>query len=115
MGRWDEAVQINLHILELFPDDIQARNRLGKAYSELGRYDEAVATYEQNLQRQPSNNIARKRLADLYAFLKREPAVALGESMPGIEIMEEGEETEEWVEHLEEEDIEAGSDEDSND
>ncbi len=113
MGRWDGAVQVNLRILELFSDDTQARNRLGKAYSELGRYDEAVLAYEQSLQHQPSNNIARKRLAELYALLKREPAVALGESMPGIEIVEEGEE--EAQEYLEEEDIEARLDEDSTD
>ncbi|KPL15334.1 MAG: hypothetical protein AMJ93_16700 [Anaerolineae bacterium SM23_84] len=47
MGRWDEAVQANQRILEIFPDDIQAHNRLGKAYSELGRYEEAATAYEQ--------------------------------------------------------------------
>lgn len=77
MGHWDEAAQSNLQILELFPDDIQARNRLGKAYSELGRYEEAAEAYEQNLERQPSNAIARKKLTELYALLKREPEAVL--------------------------------------
>ena len=92
MGRWDEAVQANLRILELFPDDIQARNRLGKAYSELGRHEEAATAYEQSLQRQLSNNIARKNLAKLYALLNREPGIALGETTPDSESTEEAEE-----------------------
>ncbi|MBC7232939.1 MAG: tetratricopeptide repeat protein [Chloroflexi bacterium] len=110
MGKWDEAVQANLQVLQMFPDDIQARNRLGKAYVELGRYEEAVAAYEEALQRQPSNNIARKRLAELYAQLNRKPAVPL-EIIPTTELAEEeGEEIEELEEHAEEEEIETGLD-----
>jgi len=101
MGRWDEAVQANQRILEIFPDDIQAHNRLGKAYSELGRYEEAATAYEQSLQRQPSNSIARKNLAELYALLNREPGIALGETSPDSETTEEDEE--ELEESLEEE------------
>ena len=92
MGRWDEAVQTNQSIVELFPDDIRARNRLGKAYFELGRLEEAAAAYEESLKGQPSNNIARKRLVELYALLKREPEMPLGEGMPGIEMAEAEEE-----------------------
>jgi len=73
MGHWDEAVQTNLRILELYPDDIQTRNRLGKAYLELGRLEEAAATYEHTLQEQPTNTIARKKLVELYALLERTP------------------------------------------
>jgi len=113
MGRWDKAAQANLHIIELFPDDTQARNRLGKAYYELGRYDDAVGAYEGSLQRQPSNNIARKKLAELYAQLNREPAMAVGEGMPAIEISDE--EAEEAEDYMEEEEVEAGADDDSAD
>jgi tetratricopeptide (TPR) repeat protein len=74
MGRWDEAVPINLKVLEASPDDVSARNRLGKAYYELGRHEEALDAYEENLRLEPSNNIARKRLAELYALLNREPS-----------------------------------------
>lgn len=110
MGQWDEAVQANLRVLEMFPEDIQARNRLGKAYFELGRYEEAVAVYEEVLRRQPSNNIARKRLAELYAQLNRKPAIPL-EIIPTIEMAEEeGEEIEEFEEFVEEEEIETGLD-----
>ncbi|MGQ9493360.1 MAG: tetratricopeptide repeat protein [Anaerolineae bacterium] len=108
MGHWDEAIQANLRVLEMFPDDISARNRLGKAYLELGRYEEAIAAYEETLQRQPSNNIARKKLAELYAQLNRKPTIPL-EIIPAIELAEEEEETEEFEEYLEEE-IEPGID-----
>nr|MBC7243966.1 tetratricopeptide repeat protein [Chloroflexota bacterium] len=110
MGHWDEAVQANLRVLEMFPDDIQARNRLGRAYLELGRYEEAIAAYEATLQRQPSNNIARKRLAGLYAQLNRKPTIPL-EITPAIELAEEEEEEiEEFEEYIEEEEIEPGID-----
>ena len=78
LGRWDEAAQMNLRILELFPDDLSAQNRLGKAYSELGRLEEAVVAYEESLKKQPSNPIARKNLAALYAVLKRDTEPVLG-------------------------------------
>jgi tetratricopeptide (TPR) repeat protein len=114
MSRWDDAVQANLQILEVFPDDIQARNRLGKAYYELGRPEDALAAYEQSLQKQPTNNIARKKLAELYAQLKRQPAVKLGEGMPAIEIAEEEqEEAAEFEDYLEEEDAEPSVEEDT--
>jgi len=73
MGRWDEAIQVNLQVLKLFPDDIQARNRLANAYSELERYDEALEAYEHSLQAEPSNSIARRKVPDLYARLDRKP------------------------------------------
>jgi len=110
-GNWDEAVQLNLRVLENYPSDFQARNRLGKAYYELGRHEEALQTYEECLRVQPSNNIARKRLAELYAMLKREPTVALGETMPGIEIAEGDEdELEDLETYLEEDEGDAGAD-----
>ncbi len=76
-GEWDEAVQRNLQILEMFPQDVKARNRLGKAYLELGEYEQAAATYEENLEKQPSNAIARRRLTELYALVEREPVTVL--------------------------------------
>jgi len=116
MGRWDEAVQSNLHILEVFPDDTPARNRLGKAYYELGRHEDALTAYEQGLRKQPSNNIARKKLAELYAELKRQPTIHVGEGMPAVEIAdEEADEVEDFEEYMEEEDVEASADEDPSD
>ena len=93
MGRWDEAIQANLNILKIFPDDIPARNRLGKAYFELGRYEEAIKAYEQTLRQQPSNNVARKRLEELYPLVNMDPTTAL-ENVLGLKIAEEEEEIE---------------------
>jgi tetratricopeptide (TPR) repeat protein len=104
MGRWDEAAQANQEILDLFPDDIQARNRLGKAYYELGRHDEAAEAYEQNLKRQPSNTIARKKLTELYALLKREPETTI-EGRVGSDDLDEDED--ELEDDSEEEEFEA--------
>ena len=115
MSRWDDAVQANLHILEVFPDDTQARNRLGKAYHELGRPEDALVAYEQSLQKQPTNNIARKRLAELYAQLNREPAIKLGEGMPAIEIAEEDAEEADFEDYMEDEDNESAVEEDTSD
>jgi len=94
LGRWDEAVQMNARVLELFPEDIGARNRLGKAYTELGQLEEAVAAYEESLKRQPSNPIARKNLADLYAMLKKDPQT-LASMLDGQEEEEEDDDVEE--------------------
>ena len=98
MGRWDEAVQTNLHILEVFPDDVRAYNRLGRAYTELGRHEEAVEAYEQALQRQPSNPISRKRVTELYTLLEREPDSKLRATVDDGEVDEDENEVEEELE-----------------
>ena len=36
-NRWQEAVAANLGIIEVFPSDVDAYNRLGRAYMETGR------------------------------------------------------------------------------
>ena len=64
-GLWEEAVTANQFILEDFPDDLGANNRLGKALSELGRNDEAKRAFEQALLISPSNGISKKNLVRL--------------------------------------------------
>ena len=39
--RWEEAAGVNRAIIEDFPDELEAYNRLGKALSELGQNGEA--------------------------------------------------------------------------
>lgn len=113
-GSWDEAAQSNLRILESYPQDIRARNRLGKAYFELGRHEEALQAYEECLKAQPSNNIARRRLADLYALLHREPAIPLGETIPTLEMTEgDDDEVEELDTYLDEDEPEGGVEEEA--
>jgi hypothetical protein len=62
---WDEAVLTNKNILQLFPSEAEAYNRLGKAYSELGLYAEARDAYSQTLVYSPKNTIAKKNLGRL--------------------------------------------------
>ncbi len=40
-GRWREAVVANMSIIEQFPNDAAAYNRLGRAHMELGEYEHA--------------------------------------------------------------------------
>ncbi|MBI2918098.1 MAG: tetratricopeptide repeat protein [Chloroflexi bacterium] len=64
-NRWEEAVQVNQAILELFPNDVDALNRLGKSLTELGKYDEAKDAYRRALGIDPLNTIAQKNLSRL--------------------------------------------------
>lgn len=64
-NRWDEAAQLNREILELFPNEVDAYNRLGKALTELGRYADARDAYAQAVKLDPLNGIATKNLQRL--------------------------------------------------
>jgi len=73
-GRWEEALAANNDIIEVFPKDINAYNRLGKALTELGRYDEAKAAYGKALAINPKNSIARKNLRRLSILKQSQPS-----------------------------------------
>lgn len=75
-GRWEEAVAANRSIIEVFPRDINAFNRLGKALKELGQYEEAKDAYMKALEIDSKNSIARKNLRRLS--LLREAQLAPG-------------------------------------
>ncbi|MFC1941172.1 tetratricopeptide repeat protein [Chloroflexota bacterium] len=62
LGRWREAVAANKNLLESFPNDIGAYNRLGRAYMELGEYSRAREAYQRALELDPYNIIAQKNL-----------------------------------------------------
>jgi len=70
-GRWEEAVAVNKSIIDVFPDDADAYNRLGKALTQLGRYAEAREAYGRAVEIEPSNSIARKNL-DRLLHLKQD-------------------------------------------
>ena len=57
-----EVVAANKTLLESFPDDIDAFNRLGRAYMELGEYALAKQAYESAIKLDPYNSIAEKNL-----------------------------------------------------
>ena len=71
-SQWEEAVSTNRNILNLFPTEPDAYNRLGKAYSELGQYTEARQAYTQTLKYSPQNTIAKKNL-DRLSLLQEIP------------------------------------------
>jgi hypothetical protein len=67
-ARWREAVDVNKEIIETFPEDVDAYNRLGRAYMELGQYTLAREAYSRTVQLDPYNAIAARnlrRLSDL--------------------------------------------------
>ncbi len=61
-SRWQEAADVNRQIVELVPDNAEAYNRLGKAYTELGRIAAAREAYENALRADPANLIAQRNL-----------------------------------------------------
>ena len=64
-GRWQEAIAVNKSLIENFPNDIDAYNRLGRAYMELGDYTQAKEAYAHSLELDPYNVIAKKNLQRL--------------------------------------------------
>jgi hypothetical protein len=64
-GKWEEAEVANRDIIERFPSDVEAYNRLGRALTELGQFDAAKEAYLKSLQLTPENAIAKKNLARL--------------------------------------------------
>jgi len=64
-GDWKRAAEANGAILDLFPDDVEAANRLGKAYTELGQPKKAIQAYQRTLEIDAFNNIARRNLERL--------------------------------------------------
>ena len=72
-SRWEEAAAVNRSIVESYPTDIDAYNRLGRALMELGEYDQARDAYRRALELDGHNSIARKNLERL-AQVRPEPS-----------------------------------------
>ena len=75
-GRWREAVAANKSLIESFPNDVDAYNRLGRACMELGEYSRAKEAYSRAVELDPYNTIAKKNLHRLSQ---------LGEGVAGSE------------------------------
>ena len=92
-GEWERATEVNRAILELFEDEVDAMNRLGKALMELAQYDAAKVILERVVESAPYNSIAKKNIARL-AHLGDTPALAKqvrnGGSAPQLFIEETG-------------------------
>jgi len=81
-GRWEEAEAVNRDIIEKFPTDVEAHNRVGRALIELGDFDRAKEAYFKALELAPENAIAKKNvvrltsLSESMASLSSEPQKA---------------------------------------
>ncbi len=75
-GRWKEAIAVNKSLIETFPSDIEAFNRLGRAHMELGQYRDAEAAYRKTLEIDQYNAIAQKNLQRLSYLKKTKTAAA---------------------------------------
>lgn len=90
-SRWEEAVAVNNNIIEMFPNDVDAYNRLGRAYTELGRYKEAKEAYQRAVEIDPNNAIAQKNLVKLANVAVEKVAVKTTEKVdPHMFIAEMG-------------------------
>ena len=91
-GRWDEAIDTNRSIIEIFPSDINAYNRLGKALTEMGQYSDARDAYSRALKIDSRNSIAMKNLQRLSLLKDTRQAPGEGHTrvIPQIFIEETG-------------------------
>lgn len=78
-SKWAEAIEANKKIIEAFPNDVDAHNRLGRAFMEVGEYSAAKDAYSRALELDPANTIAQKNLHRL-SQLQSKAVVAQGNS-----------------------------------
>lgn len=67
-SKWEDAVRINKDIIKVDPKNIDALNRLAKAYMELGKLTLAKKSYSEVLDIDSYNPIAQKNLKILKSF-----------------------------------------------
>lgn len=60
---WSRAVDLNKQILDAASEDVEARNRYGRALLELGKLEEARAAYQEVLKGYPHDPIALRQVA----------------------------------------------------
>jgi tetratricopeptide (TPR) repeat protein len=72
--RWEEAAAENRSLVDEFPDDIEAANRLGKALTELGDLDGAAEAYQKTLAFDATNVIAKRNLQRIEEMKAQAPA-----------------------------------------
>ncbi|MFC1994437.1 tetratricopeptide repeat protein [Chloroflexota bacterium] len=90
-SKWKEAATVNKNIIEIFPKDAGAYNRLGKALAELGHYTKAKEAYSHALEIKPQDSIAKKNLERLSYLKEADPKPKnKGWVSPGLFIEETG-------------------------
>ena len=89
-GRWNEAIAVNNEIIENYPDDVDAYNRLGRGYMETGQYSKARQAYGKAVELDPYNAIANRNLRRLNDLQDSDEA----------EVEEEGVEPHQFIEEI---------------
>ena len=77
---WTRAVDLNTRIIEANADDLEARNRLGRALLETGKLEEAKATYAEVLKTEPNNPIALRNVARLGTLIEHKTKINMTKS-----------------------------------
>lgn len=70
-ANWTEALKLNQQLIDLNPKDVDATNRLARAYFELGDYSKSKKHYETALGLDPYNQIASKFIKRIETFTKK--------------------------------------------
>ena len=73
-GNWEEAIKLNKSLLIDNPNDVEALNRIGLAYTILGKSKSARNTYQKVLDIDPLNSIAIKNLKKIKSEGVKEPS-----------------------------------------
>jgi tetratricopeptide (TPR) repeat protein len=91
-AHWARAIELNQKILEIAPDDVDARNRLGRALLEQGKLEDAKAAFTEVLKSEPYNSIAIRQQARVTALLehKTKPNTTTTRTQPRLFIEDMG-------------------------
>lgn len=81
-NNWQEAVKINISLIEDDAQDIDAYNRLAFSYLKLGKFKKAKDTYAQALFIDKTNPIALRNLKKLETVSKQKKTV--GQAQPNV-------------------------------
>jgi tetratricopeptide (TPR) repeat protein len=88
-ARWQEAVAVNQAIVQDYSDDVDAYNRLGRAYLELGQYKQARQAYQNAVRIDPFNAIASRNIRRLNDIKETGPAGVETEKVEPQQFIEE--------------------------
>jgi tetratricopeptide (TPR) repeat protein len=91
-AHWVRALELNQKILEIAPDDVDARNRLGRALLEQGKLEDAKTAFTEVLKSEPYNSIALRQQARVTALLehKTKPNTTMTRTQPRLFIEDMG-------------------------
>jgi tetratricopeptide repeat protein len=91
-AQWVRALELNQRILEIAPDDVDARNRLGHALLEQGKLEDAKTAFTEVLKSEPYNSIALRQQARVIALLehKTKPNTTMTRTQPRLFIEDMG-------------------------